>query len=351
MIRPKVARVLKNRVDDAQLPDLLIIWNWQGRVIAGVFVLANAFMAWSLVESSRDMLIAVLSIVAMVLAAAVLTTRHHVRLPLPLALIALSLGIGMLGLATLQADIPNPGHHANWHIGAYTMILMILTLRRQMLLGWFGYLVLIAFELFHLALRNEPMLNVVPLVSRHFGSLAVTTAAAWGLVQIQRLLVDVEERRRTLRAIERVREAAEGERVMLTTRIDRLAGQMLRRIADGRPLTPGEQRESLLVEASLRDTLSGGAWASDEVLSAARAARERGVHVTLLDDSRGAQSQWAIAAERVLDELQILQSGATCIARMYSNDRDQIASILITEPDGQSRTIEVLADSEVGYPG
>ena len=65
--------------------------------------------------------------------------------------------------------------------------------------------------------------------------------------------------------------------------LNRATRPMLERIAAGR-LNAMEQQECVLLEAELRDQIRGRGIASATVLQAARAARERGVSVDLLDD-------------------------------------------------------------------
>jgi hypothetical protein len=66
-----------------------------------------------------------------------------------------------------------------------------------------------------------------------------------------------------------------------------LAGPALTRIADpDHALTESERRELQLLEARFRDEIRGRALATEEVLEAARRARERGVKVRILDDRK-----------------------------------------------------------------
>ena len=69
--------------------------------------------------------------------------------------------------------------------------------------------------------------------------------------------------------------------------VENVSGAVLQRIADVEHLiTDDDRREFLLIEAQFRDEIRGRVLATEEVMAAARRARERGVTVELLDDRR-----------------------------------------------------------------
>ncbi|MEN2738900.1 ATP-binding protein [Microbacterium sp. X-17] len=94
----------------------------------------------------------------------------------------------------------------------------------------------------------------------------------------------VESGRRAWDAAARAELAARGARLraQVLPLLDRLDGTG--------PLTDGDRRARLRIEGELRDEVRAGVLAREPLVSAARAARERGVDVVLLDDSDGTAS-------------------------------------------------------------
>jgi hypothetical protein len=83
--------------------------------------------------------------------------------------------------------------------------------------------------------------------------------------------------------------------------VRKVAGPALARIADpDHTLTESERRELQLLEARFRDEIRGRALATEEVLEAARRARDRGVTVQILDDRRWRQfpRRWQASSMR-----------------------------------------------------
>jgi NADPH-dependent 2,4-dienoyl-CoA reductase/sulfur reductase-like enzyme len=81
------------------------------------------------------------------------------------------------------------------------------------------------------------------------------------------------------------------------------------------------------------------------VLSAARAARERGVEVTLLDDSAAAGGAAAVA-ELLARELATIDSGSVT-ARLQPAGRSELATIVISPLGGNARMLTVDRDGRV----
>jgi hypothetical protein len=110
-----------------------------------------------------------------------------------------------------------------------------------------------------------------------------------------------------------VLQARDAERADRLADVARLAGPVLSRLADGRPVDRRTARECALLETAVRDSIRGRRIADATVASAAWAARARGVQVALLDDG-GGTSQTDAAGTAVLRRaaataLELLSSG------------------------------------------
>lgn len=121
------------------------------------------------------------------------------------------------------------------------------------------------------------------------------------------------------------------------TRLLGQVGPLLERVASGEELTSLERAECRQTEASLRDVIRGRGLDTDEVLAAARAARERGANVTLIDDRR----------VEVIEEICRKIVAATCetlaeaedgdifVARVLPVGRRNVATVLLVNSEGE----------------
>lgn len=111
-------------------------------------------------------------------------------------------------------------------------------------------------------------------------------------------------------------------------------------------LSDADRQELRLVEAQLRDEIRGRVLATDEVVAAARRARERGVTVQILDDRRQALAPRMLAAvsERVVNILNQTTSG-TVTARARPKGGRSAVTILSSGSDGKEEpTLIELSD-------
>ncbi|MFI9510182.1 hypothetical protein [Nocardia sp. NPDC052566] len=145
----------------------------------------------------------------------------------------------------------------------------------------------------------------------------------------------------TMRAAAEATMAAENsERDRQLARLDKVARPILERIADGVELTPGEREQCRLLEAELRDGLRAPQLVTDELSSAARGARSRGVEVVLLDDGgfagvpRWVRQQVIDAATRELDAA----NAGSVTVRVLPVGRRILATVLANGPDEDRRT-------------
>lgn len=171
-------------------------------------------------------------------------------------------------------------HTSVWIAYTAGSALAMLVLRGRNLLAWSGTAA--TWFAIVLAAGGEPtayVQAVVPLVN-------VAIAAAFAAIMRPTLrslhLLEIES---TARAVKQARlDAQNAERKRQLNRLDRRARPMLERIAAAVPFDPEEREECRLLEAELRDELRAPQLSTPELLAAARAARQRGVEVMLLDD-------------------------------------------------------------------
>ncbi|WP_169796222.1 hypothetical protein [Granulicoccus phenolivorans] len=126
-------------------------------------------------------------------------------------------------------------------------------------------------------------------------------------------------------------------------------GDLLDRIATGRPMSPQERRTCTLVEGKLRDRIRGRSLTNDAIEQAIWAARERGAQVTLLDDRRswiGIDELRGSIQKAAIDLLAGLGEGDSGTIRLLPAGRRRVASLVVGRADGtgDARTFPDPAD-------
>lgn len=226
-------------------------------------------------------------LIAMVICVAVilLVSLPEVGKPLRLS-VAWAAVTGVVLIEVLVKGVLPAGEHpgyAAWHNGALQMLLVTVALRGRMGVAWLGMGVFVIIDFAASLLHRLTIVEGLAMVVTPLLWLGMATALSSILRRCARqteAFTAQERAAATELAAGNARQIAQGEWMRDLNRATR---PMLERIAAGR-LNAMEQQECVLLEAELRDQIRGRGIASATVLQAARAARERGVSVDLLDD-------------------------------------------------------------------
>jgi hypothetical protein len=180
-----------------------------------------------------------------------------------------------------QLDAAHLGDYATWYVLGVGTILGATAVRGRRRIAWMGLLILVA-EIAAwggvASLASTGLPGVLSLiVTGHAVSLGVERA-----VKATRELND--------KTIQTVASAAAAEAASQVR--SRLADQTLKSAvpalnliaALGGRLNESQRREALLLEAALRDEIRGATLLNEQVRSAIKAARQRGVEVLVLDE-------------------------------------------------------------------
>ncbi|MGV9822786.1 hypothetical protein [Nocardia xishanensis] len=234
-----------------------------------------------------------------------------------------------------------------WSAFASSYVLAVLVLRGRLGAAWLGVAgvaAVVATVTATAELRGGVLAGtVVPIAT--VASVSVCAAIMRPTQRSLRLLREEA----TMRAAAEATMAAEnGERDRQLARLDKVARPILERIADGVELTAAEREQCRLLEAELRDGLRAPQLVTDELSSAARGARSRGVEVVLLDDGGFAGvPRWV--RQRVIDaairELDAANAGSVTV-RVLPMGRRVLATVLASAPASARRT-EIDAAGEV----
>ncbi|MDH6235792.1 ATP-binding protein [Cryobacterium sp. CG_9.6] len=244
--------------------------------------------------------------------------------------------VGILALCGVSASImflqvsPLDGRlFAHWQLGAVTLVLVVLVARGRQGWAWVGYAALAVATILWALAYGMPLADSVNLVMQNAGTLMVGSLFAVGLRRSARSLTLLVRERGTRASAEATSSAEVEEREMQLARVNALARPALERLMQATPLSPAEEAECLLVEASLRDAIRARSLFVEPIISATRAARSRGVEVTLLDDSGdSALTDVKVLAQLVAHELNDLKFGRFTV-RILPAARVELATIVV----------------------
>ncbi|TDW30567.1 sensor histidine kinase [Cryobacterium psychrophilum] len=233
------------------------------------------------------------------------------------------------GLMFLHVSPLDERPFAQWHLGAVTLVLVVLVARGRLGWVWVGYAALAVSTVAWGLAYGLSIADGVGLVIRHAGTLLVGTLFAVGLRRSGRslnvLILDGSQRA----AGKAASDAVAKERAVQLARFNALARPALEGLVEPHELSRAEQAECLLVEGSLRDAIRARSLFIEPIVSATRAARSRGVEVTLLDDSGDFQpADVSVLARLVCDELDALNFGRFT-ARILPSGRVDLATVVV----------------------
>jgi hypothetical protein len=237
-------------------------------------------------------------------------------------------GVGaILMFAYMPAESTAPFPH--WHLGAITLLLVVLALRGQIGYAWLGYIALAGLALIWALATDQSPVEAINLVSRHAGTLLVGTLFVVGMNRTERTLWVLTANDITRATCDATTVAAITEREAELMRVNALARPTLRRLALPIPLSHEERAECLRIEAGLRDAIRGRALFVEPVIAAVSAARQRGVEVTMLDDSGETPPDALPALARtVADVLDSVDTGKITI-RVLPPGRPSLATLVV----------------------
>lgn len=325
---------------DTTVTEILRIASPQARLIAAFFIVVDVVLDVSNLAVVR---MPVLSIIAVVIvsAAAILLTLPA-REPFPLTrtaavLVAVAVSSVLVDV-NLYADAA--GGYATWHFGADTLILLILGLRGRSIMAWVGFGILVGTAALWTVTIGEGSGALLSLIPNQIGTLLVGTLFAIGLRQTSQRITALHAEQTALASAESATRAAAAERARQAANLNLVARPALERIAQGAPYTEAERDSWMRLEASVRDSLRAPSLTSPALIAAANHARERGVEVTLLDDSSGvldeAGNKEAVESA-IIDQLSTMRSGRL-IGRVLPRGRGKLATILVDDGESTKRT-------------
>ncbi|POH62213.1 hypothetical protein C3B59_11655 [Cryobacterium zongtaii] len=318
------------------------------RLILALFVFVHGLLAVINIVPGRPLALMLGAYLAIVLSA--ITLMRPMNRPFPRTQVAVALTLSGVGAILMFGYLPahDGAPFAHWHLGAITLILVVLAARGQIRSAWMGYAVLALLTVGWAVETGQSAMVGVDLVSRHAGTLLAGSFFVVGLGRSERDLRvltqdDLARARQDATTVAAIR-----ERKAQLRRVNALARPTLLRLAEPHALTAEERAQCLLVEASLRDAIRGRCLFVPPVIHAVQAARQRGVEVTVLDDSADTPpEQLETLASTVADVLDTIEHGRVTV-RVLPAGRADVATLVIES--GTHRILGVGPDGALRSP-
>ncbi|TFC20576.1 hypothetical protein [Cryobacterium glucosi] len=323
----------------AAIPLLVTLPRSLALVLLTVFAAVHLLLAFGDPGPAAGRPLTALGLLLIVAAAAWLLVIVPDPIPRRAPVVVILLATAGAALASAAVAPASAQPFAHWAFGAVTLLLVLLATRGRPGPAWAGYGLLVAVGLGWALLNGLGVADGLTLVVRHAATLLAGAVFAVGLTRSTRTLAVLNRERAVSIATTASAEAGVTERESELARVNALARPALERLAGGEDLDPPLRAECLIVEATLRDAIRARTLFVEPVITAARAARLRGVDVTLLDDSGGRPPEaLAAVADIVAGQLDLLDAGRLT-ARLLPPGRDDVASLVVESTGTRMLTV------------
>ncbi|PKQ27141.1 MAG: hypothetical protein CVT64_01450 [Actinobacteria bacterium HGW-Actinobacteria-4] len=324
---------------------LLAVDSKGARIITTVFFVSNALFTFATIDIVASPWP---SIIAMVLinGAVLLLARPH-NDPFPLRDTLIIVGVVITSTLLISSQLPVEGYigRASWHLGANTWLVFFLALRRRAGFAWLGLVLMAAITIGWTHTSGRGIGQGIAMVQTHAGILLVATLFASNLRHTSQRINEFNERSVEAAASYAAADAAQEIRRQRVAELASAVVPLLEQISRGEPISDADRQEYRATEATLRDGVRGRSLAVPSVVEATRAARNRGVEVSLLDD-RGAPLQDGPATQRIsvaiVDALAAAKQGSVTV-RLAPEGR-AVALSIVTNNGKNNARIELDSD-------
>lgn len=335
-----IVDVARDRITPTDSSRLIGLTSDGARVILVLFIVSNFIFMIATISEMKNWIPPVIAVVIVNAAAILLVLDHPDPFPKLWSWgVVIAVGLSTVLVAFQLPDVEHVGR-ASWHLGANTWLLFFLALRRRAGMAWFGFGLMALGTMSWTISADRTIISGLFLLDTHAAILFVATLFGVFLRRTARFINDYDERAIAGAMESAAASAAVDIRHQRVLELQASAAPLLERIARGEhPPTAEERREYRAAEALLRDGVRGRSLASEPIVSAATAARDRGIDVVLLDD-RGESLGHAEAMMRVADFAVAALNGAddgSVTVRLHPRGRDVAVSIVSTSPRGSQR--------------
>jgi hypothetical protein len=290
------------------------------------FAVYVVLAAWT-IEGVRFPVTTVIALCLLALACLVMTLDRSEPLRLWVAVVAVA--TTPLNVVIVAPHVLHGGY-VEWYLGAGAFILFYVALRGRRFVAWIGFFAMSVASITSYQLINRPLYDILLDLSRHASIVFIGTIFSLSFAATARTIATLARDAAARTAVEHAAETAAAVRAERLAWLEQLVGSLLRRIADGDDLSAADRAQSGRAEAELRDSLRGRALYREPLALEVRRARERGVHIAVLDDSSGGYGTGRLndLAEKIAGHVAAAEEGKITI-RLLPPGRDVSVTIVI----------------------
>lgn len=313
------------------------------KAVLGVFLGVHLYLVIASSQIMPSLIPPLVAYLAVVVAAVLLTSAAPE--PYPLERTAIVVGCVILSTSLVNWNLPSTGPvgYESWPYGANTMLLLVLSLRGRTAIAWAAWTIMLALTVLWCVDVGRSIGDAFSFLSTQAGTLLVGSLFALGLRRTSRRIAELHHEQSLLEAAEASANASADEQLRQSDYLELVARPAIERISQPEQYSPTDREHWLNLEAAIRDSLRAPALMTPAVVEAATGARERGVSVTLLDDSveqPQTPEDTDVAVAEIIAALRSTRSG-DLTARILPAGRPHLATIVIDDgTDTVIRTVQ-----------
>lgn len=261
---------------------MIRIPRWLVGTLGILFALFHAGLGFSTLSESSNQPVALLALV--IYLATVLPTvllYPGVRLPVPQAIINLAAASIIPILVNAYLEPSQMSAYSTWYVMGISSLMTATVIRQQRAIGWAGTVILIIQVILWAGVAEGIQTGLPGALMLVFAGHAISVGLARAYretMQYNKEALDIELEQ-TANSV-----ASEVRRSRLEAALGGTAPILKLIVAQHGKLSEHQKIEAKLLEASLRDEIRGRTLMNETIREAVRAARKRGIEVTVLDE-------------------------------------------------------------------
>ncbi|WP_143338090.1 hypothetical protein [Demequina sp. NBRC 110054] len=263
---------------------LLRLDSTKAQLLLALFGITNMVFVVVTAQTVRNPWISLVAVLLVMVAASLLIQPGPD--PFPRRESWFVVGVVLLSTVMVSWNLPVDGDlgRATWHQGANAWLLFFLSIRRRSGLAWLGFgLMAVATAVWGVS-TGRGAFSALMMLQSHAATLVVAALFGSGLHRAAREINAFAELTEQAAEASAATQARREIRRRRATEVREIATRPLERIVAGETFDESDRREIAATEAALRDLVRARGLTAPAIVTAASAARRRGVDVTLLDD-------------------------------------------------------------------
>lgn len=311
---------------------ILRLDGWAGRTVLIVYGVGTTIVALSNLHGLIQPAFGIASLVLFWAALAILGAVKGDPFPNRATVALIVIAAAVTGLSSWNIVDPENAGYATWPLGAMTFVLFVLALRGRRALAWVGFAAVALVSIAAAVIVDGDVIRTVNDVTRQSATLVIGTLFALILRRSAQMVSSIHDDQRSRAAVAAAAAASASELEAQNSRLEQDARPALERILNPAPFTTQELQYFVALSATLRGGTQATGTSGERIADAVRAARVRGLAVTLIDDRGSALPTEALQRleDALLPLLADLQQGSITV-RLNPQGGSDLATMVLEE--------------------